>query len=346
MSNAKELRYYVMLALYFPILLYAVSTFDVSEKTYAVKEYQGVAVGDQTVMLGQPFKARTFLAAERLTTAEGEQGGVQPTLVPEGNLSTRGDSLLVMDTNDLLKAGEDQKRVSYEAYYEAPQLSGATQRFPVSGSFTVRRPEIVAKTETAQALYRRTLNRLRLSIPGIEDQSLRVEGPNGSVPGTTLPLSPTGDQVTTEVYLKRPGGEDLLLGQRQFAVIDPPRPQIRVFAPQGEVTSGAPINRRRASLQFKIEPDREFKNRHPEDARYEAGTATVYLRRGQMASKELGNFDLESDGRLVLTRELQGTEPGDQIIVRLKDIVRINHQGDRVEVDLRENSRTFGFVLS
>jgi hypothetical protein len=65
-----------------------------------------------------------------------------------------------------------------------------------------------------------------------------------------------------------------------------------------------------------------------------------------MASKELGNFDLESDGRLVLTRELQGTEPGDQIIVRLKDIVRINHQGDRVEVDLRENSRTFGFVLS
>jgi hypothetical protein len=138
----------------------------------------------------------------------------------------------------------------------------------------------------------------------------------------------------------------LLLAQRQFAVIDPPRPQIRVFAPQGEVTSGAPINRRRASLQFKIEPDREFKNRHPEDARYEAGTATVYLRRGQMASKELGNFDLESDGRLVLTRELQGTEPGDQIIVRLKDIVRINHQGDRVEVDLRENSRTFGFVLS
>ena len=31
MSKAKELRYYVMLALYFPILLYAVSTFDISE---------------------------------------------------------------------------------------------------------------------------------------------------------------------------------------------------------------------------------------------------------------------------------------------------------------------------
>ena len=335
-----------MLALYFPILLYAVSTFDVSKKTYAVKEYQGVAVGDQTVMLGQPFEARTFLAAERLTTADEEQGGVQPTLVSQGNLSARGDSLLVMNTNDLLEPGQDQKRVSYEAYYEAPQLGGATQRFPVSGSFTVRRPEIVAKTETAQALYRRSLNRLRLSVPGIEDQSLRVEGPSGSAPGTTLSLSPTGDEVTVDVYLKRSGSEDLLLGQRQFAVIDPPRPQIRVFAPQGEVTSGAPINQRRASLQFKVEPDREFKNRHPEDARYEASTATVYLRRGEMASEKIGDFELGDDGRLVLTQELRGAESGDQIIVRLKNIIRVNHQGDRVEVPLRESSRTFGFVLS
>jgi hypothetical protein len=345
-SNAKELRYYVMLALYFPILLYAVSTFDVSKKTYAVKDYQGVAVGDQTVMLGQPFKARTFLAAERLTTAEEDQGGVQPRLIPEGDLSTRGDSLLIMDTKDLLKPGETQKRVSYEAYYEAPQLGGATQRFPVSGSFTVRRPEIVAKTETARALYRRSLNRLRLSVPGIEDRSLRVEGPGGSASGTTLSLSPTGEEVTVDVYLKRSQNEDLLLEQRQFAVIDPPRPQIRVFAPQGEVTSGAPINRRRASLQFKVEPDREFKNRHPEDARYEAGSATVYLRRGQMASEKIGEFELGSDGQLVLTQELRGAEPGDQIIVRLKDVVRVNHRGNRVDVKLRENSRTFGFILS
>ncbi len=335
-----------MLALYFPILLYAVSTFDVSEETYAVKEYKGVAVGDQTVMLGQSFEARTFLAAERLTTADEEEGGVQPSLVPEGNLSAKGDSLLVMNTNDLLAPSEDQKRVSYEAYYEAPQLGGTTQRFPVSGSFTVRRPEIVAKTETAQALYRQTLNRLRLSVPGIEDQSLRVEGPGGaSTEGTSLAMSPTGDNVTVDVYLKR-SGEDLLLGQREFAVIDPPRPQIRVFAPQGEVSSGASINRRRAMLRFKVEADREFKTRYPEDARYAAGEATVFLRRGETASEELGTFDLDEEGRLVLTQELRDAEPGDQIIVRLKNVVRMNHRGQRLEVPLRENSRTFGFVLS
>jgi hypothetical protein len=340
-----------MLALYFPILLYAVSTFNVSEESYAVKDYRGVAVGEQTVVVGQPFEARTFLAAERLTTAEEERGGFRPTLVPQGNasqgnLSAQGDSMLIMNTNDLLKPGEEEKQVSYRAHYKVPQLGGDTGRFPVSGSFTVRRPEIVAKTETAQALYRRTLNRLRLSVPGIEDQSLRVEGPGGSASGTTLPVSPAGEQVTVDVYLKRSGEDDLLLGQREFTVIDPPRPQIRVFGSQGEVTSGAPINRRRATLRFQVEPDREFQSRHPEDARYEAGAATVYLRRGQMASEELGTFELGEDGRLVLTQELRDTEPGDQIIVRLRKVVRINHQGRRVEVSLRENSRTFGFILS
>ena len=171
MSNAKELRYYVMLALYFPILLYAVSTFDISEETYAVTEYEGMAVGDQTVMVGQSFEARTFLAAKRMTTAEGEEEELRPKLVPQGDLSSQGDSLLVMNTTDLLAPDETQKQVSYDAYYEVPQLGGTTQRFPVSGSFTVRRPEIVAKTETAQALYRRSLNRLRLSVPGIESRS-------------------------------------------------------------------------------------------------------------------------------------------------------------------------------
>ncbi|MFB6230008.1 MAG: GldM family protein [Salinibacter sp.] len=346
MNRTKELRYYVMLALYFPILLYAVSTFDVSEETYAVKDYQAVAVGEPTVVLGQPFEARAFLAARRLTTAGEDKKALRPQLVPRGDLSAQGDSLLVMNTSGLLPPGKDQKRVSYGAYFKVQQLGGATQRFPVSGSFTVRRPEIVAKTETAQALYRHTLNRIRLSVPGISNQSLRIEGPAGSTSGTTLSISPSGDAVTVDVYLRRSDGEDLRLGQRKFSVIDPPRPQIRVFAPQGEVTSGDPLERRRAVLRFRVEPDPEFRSRYPEDAQYEVTEATVYLRRGQTASQQIGSFELGDDGRLVLTQELQGAEPGDQVIVRLEKVVRVNHQGRRIKVPLRENSRTFGFVLS
>lgn len=335
-----------MLALYFPILLYAVSTFDVSEDTYAVTDYEAKAVGEPTVVLGQSFQARTFLAATRLTTAEGNSEKLRPELIPQGDLLAQGDSLLVMDTDGLLGPEMDQTDVSFEAQYEVQQLGGATQRFPLSGSFTVRRPEIVARSETAQALYRRTLNRVRLSVPGLPNQSLRVVGPGGAASGTTIELSPTGEQETVDVYLQRSGSEDVRLGQREFAVIDPPRPQIRVFTPQGEVTSGDALNRRRAVLRFEIEPDQEFQGRYPEDAQYRANAATVYLRRGQMASQELGEFSLDADGQITLTQELQGAEPGDQITVRLQSVVRINHQGERIEVPLRESSRTFGLVLS
>lgn len=335
-----------MLALYFPILLYAVSTFDVSEDTYAVTNYEAVTVGEPTIVLGQPFEARAFLAAESLTTAEGDGEELRPELIPEGNLRAEGDSLLVMDTDGVLKPGEDQREISFEAEYEVQQLGGATQRFPMSGSFTVRRPEIVARSETAQSFYRRSLNRVRLSVPGLPDKSLRVESEGTVSSGTVVELSPTGDRAAVSVYLRRPDAEDVFLGQREFAVIDPPRPQIRVFSPQGEVTSGDPVDRRRALLRFEIEPDREFQSRYPEDAQYAAGTATVFLRRGQTASERLGEFSLNEDGEITLTRELQGTESGDQIIVLLQNIVRINHQGERIEVPLRESNRTFGFVLS
>jgi hypothetical protein len=345
-TTTKELRYYVMLALYFPILLYSVSTFEVDEDAYAVKQYRGVAVGAPSVVVGQRFSARAFLTAERLTTAQAQApDGIQPTLVANPPLTAQGDSLLVLPTDTLLAPDDDRTRVSYSAYFEAPRLSGTAHRVPLSGSVTVRRPEIVARTETARALYRHTRNRVRLSVPGLPKRALRVVGPAGNADGTTLSLSPTGPRTRIRVFLKRPDTTDLLLGTRTFPVINPPRPEIRVRSAQGPIASGAPLPLRRAVLHFQVEPDRAFLRRHPQDAQYVVNRATVYLRRGDMASESLGTFSLD-DGRLVLTDALRTAQAGDQIVVRLQGIARLTHRGQRVEVALRETSRTFGFVLS
>ena len=346
MSSAKQLRYYVMLALYFPLLLYSVSTFDLSDETYAVKSYKAVSVGEPTVVLGQPFQARAFLAAEELASAKQESDStIRPQLVADGSLAALGDSVLTMNTEDLLSPGENERRVSYEAYFAAKQLGGDTQRFPISGSFTVRRPAIVARTEQAQALYRNSLNRIRLAVPGLENRPLRIVSSSGSVQGRTVTISPRGNQARVRVYLERSGGDDVYLGDREFAVIDPPRPQIRVSGPNGELTSGDPISSRRAMLNFEIEADREFKTRYPQDARYRVQQVSVYIRRGLTASQKLGDYNLQN-GRLVLTQQLREAQPGDQITVRLERIVRVNHRGERIEVPMRESSRTFGFVIS
>lgn len=347
MSSAKELRYHVMLALYFPILLYAVSTFDIERDTYAVEEYEAVAIGEPTVLLGQQFEARAFLAASTLRAVSNDTSRViRPRLSAEGDLLAKGDSLLTMNTGELLASDEDQATVTYEAAFEAPQIGGSVTRFPVRGSFTVRRPEIVATSEVTQTLYRHCLNRVRISVPGLENRPLRLETGGRTVEGQSIGLAPGGDQTSVRVLMEQPGGgEPVYLGSKQFNVTAPPRPTIEVQNAGREITNGDRLPKRRASLTFQVEPDQEFQRQYPDDARYQVQSATVFLRRGLTASQEVGTFEVENN-RIVLTEELRDASPGDQLMVQLEGIVRINHQNRAIPVDLPEGSRMFGFILS
>ncbi|PSQ98783.1 MAG: hypothetical protein BRD48_05985 [Bacteroidetes bacterium QS_9_68_14] len=340
-SRLKDMRYSVMLALYLPILLYAFSTYDLSDDTYAVQSVEPVVVGDRTVVLGQPFTARTFLSVgqsegQRLQT---QGGGVQAV----------GDSLLRMSTGGLLSEEEDQKTVSYSGQFRFRQVDGQMAQLPVQGRFQVRRPEIVATSEATQSLYRRCLNRIRIDVPGLEGRPLRLEYGSQSTAGRTIALSPSqSSSSTVRVFLAdsaSAGTENVFLGEKEFAVIDPPRPELKVRSGGREVASGDNIPRRRAVLNFEVEPDQEFRQRYPQDAQYSVGRATVFLRRGLTASERIGTFDLDG-GRLVLTRNLSDAEAGDRITVRLEGVVRINHAGQAIPVSFSEASRTFGFVLS
>ncbi|PSQ82125.1 MAG: hypothetical protein BRD46_00360 [Bacteroidetes bacterium QS_8_68_15] len=340
-SRLKDLRYSVMLALYLPILLYAFSTYDLSDDTYAVQSVEPVVVGDRTVVLGQPFTARTFLSVGR---SEGKR-----LQTADGGVRAVGDSLLRMSTGGVLAEDEQEQTVSYGGQFSFQQVDGQTAQIPVRGQFTVRRPEIVATSEATQSLYRRCLNRIRIDVPGLEDRPLRLEYGSKSTAGRSIALSPGGSSSSTvRVFLADSASADtqnVLLGEKEFAVIDPPRPELRVRSGGREVTSGDNLSRRRAVLNFEVEPDAEFRQRYPQDAQYSVGRATVFLRKGLTASRKIGTFDL-SDGRLVLTRQLSDAEAGDRITVRLGSVVRVNHAGQAIPVSFSEATRTFGFVLS
>lgn len=335
----KELRYNIMLALYFPILLYAFSTFDLNENTYAIESINPVVVGDQTVVLGQPYTAQAFLA---VGTGQGQQ------LEGEGDLIVEGDSLFRMDTASLLAQDENEKEISYTGQFSLSQLGGAVSQLPVTGTFRVRRPEIVATSEATQTLYRQCLNTIRFEVPGLEDRTLRLTsgGPGTGILGRSLSLSPGGDGATVNVYLVDDDSSDVFLGSKSFAVMDPPRPEIRVSNAGREVRNGDNLPTRRALLEFNLSADPEFAKRYPRDARYSVARATVYLRKGLAASQTIGTFNLEGGQRLVLTRALRDAQPGDRVMIRLEGIVRINHAGQAVSVPFSEASRTFGFVLS
>ena len=336
MGSLKELRYRVMLALYFPILAYAFSTFDLSEDTYAVQEVRPVVMGEQTVVLGQDFTARAFLAVA---------GGQGQQLQAGGDLEVLGDSLFQMPTGSLLSEGEDETVVPYEGAFRFQQIGGEMAEIPVEGSFRVRRPEIVAASEAAQALYRRTLNEIRIEVPGLEDKQLRLESGGRRIDGRSIALSPSGESVSVRVFLPDSSRDDVFLGSKEFSTIEPPRPELRVLNAGREINNGDNLSKRRALLEFEVVPDQEFRRRYPRDARYSVGRATVYLRKGLTASQEIGTFDLDS-GKLTLTRQLREAQPGDAVLIRLEGVYRINHAGTAVPVDLSEASRTFGFTVS
>jgi len=335
MAGVKELRYYVMLALYFPILLYAFSTFDLDENTYAVQGIEPVVVGEQTVVLGQPFKARAFLA---VSEGQGQQ------LVGEGSLEAQGDSVFQMPTGGLLGPDETEKSVAYNGRFRFSQVGGDEVELPVSGQFSVRRPDIVITSETMQALYRASRNVIRVDVPGLEDRQLRLQVGRTAIDGRTATLAPAGDTETVRVFLADDGG-DVYLGQRSFTVIDPPRPELEVTNAGRPISNGDNLPKARAILEFSVVPDQEFRRRYPSDARYSIARATIYLRKGLTASERVGTYDLEN-GRLVLTRVLRDARPGDRVMVELDGIVRINHAGRAIPVQLVSASRTFGFVIS
>lgn len=337
MESLKDLRYNVMLALYFPILLYAFSTFDLSDESFVVNEVTPVVISDQTVVLGQPFEAKAFLT---IGSGEGQE------LIGAGSLQTVGDSLFQMQTGALLGEDEAQKEVAYSGTFRFPQVSGEIAEMPVTGAFRVRRPEIIAASEATQALYRQSLNTIRFEVPGLEDRQLKLSAGGSPVEGRTINLSPEGNGTTVAVYLVGGNGEeDLLLGRKSFTTIDPPRPEIRVFSAGRELRNGDNLPRARALLEFRFDADEEFKQRFPRDARYGASRARVFLRRGLAASEDLGVFDLDG-GSLVLTRALRDARPGDRVMVQLEGVVRINHAGRAIAVPLNQGTRSFGFTIS
>ncbi len=335
MAGIKELRYYVMLALYFPILLYAFSTFDLSDETFVVDTFEPIVVGSEQVVLGQPFKGRAFLT---VATGEGQQ------LQGVGTLKALGDSMFTMSTGDLLGAKESEKKVSYEGAFQFTQVGGSVAKIPVRGSFTIRRPDIVALSEATQTVYRLCRNSIRIEVPGLEEQNLSLSAGGARIQGRTISLSPAGKSASIDVYVIE-NGKDVFLGSKTFAVIDPPRPEISVTNAGRPLNNGDTISRRRAMLEFDFAADESFKQRFPKDARYVAGSATVYLRKGMTASKKIGSFRLEGS-KLVLTRALRDSSPGDRVLIRLEGVKRINHAGRAVDVNLHEASRTFGYVVS
>jgi hypothetical protein len=333
-----------MLALYLPILLYAFSTFDLSDESVAAQEVSPVLVeGPETVVLGQNYDAQAYLTATELA-----DGGDIQLRTDNGSVQITDGSQLRVPSASLLGEDEDEATFGYDVTMEYSAIGDTSFTRVLRDSFTVRRPELVATRATAQSLYRQTQNQIRIEVPGLENKPLRLETNGQSISGREIALSPSGGTVSVDAYLVSPDGADTFLGTKEFATITPPPPEIEARDARGEsLTSGGTIPRGRPIVQFEPIPDRQFERSFPQDASYQIRRARVSIKKGIRASEEIGTFSLE-DGRLNLARPLQQIDARaeDQIIIQLQDVVRINHAGEAIPVDLSDASVSYSFTLS
>lgn len=205
---------------------------------------------------------------------------------------------------------------------------------------------IALNTRAQGLLYRKTRNRVEVFAPS-ESTDYRIEASTGkTVDGNRITLSPPGDQVVLRVY-----AGDRYLGKKTFAVVDPPLPTLEVFNDSGDqLLCGEGVPRDRPGLRFQLAPDSVFAARHPEDATYRVRRVALEMRpTGFDHGGDLGTFELGEEGtlkgRLVRILNNLRAQPGDRFVVRLQKVVRINHNGDAVSVDLSEAASRFEFEL-
>lgn len=346
-GDIKQLRYRVMLALYLPILLYSFSTFDLKEETVAAKKVHPILVGGQsTVVLGQDYTANAYLQAEKL--AKGKEIVLKSD---DEKVTVEDNESIKVATADLLSEDEDQKEVEYSVKMEYGQLKGTTAE-ELTGTFTVRRPELVSKSVATSSLYRKTRNPIRIDVPGLEGQPLELESSSGGrVQGRELTVSPSSKKVTVRAYLPKEEGESVYLGKKEFDVIDPPRPQLKVLDATGEqLTSGDPLSVAQPTLKFEVEPDAEYESSYTQDANYRIKKAKVSIRKGLKASEEINTFNIGEDaslkGELIRSFQRVNAQAKDNLIVQLQDVVRINHAGEEIPIDLNESNLSYSFTLS
>lgn len=343
-ERVRDLRYRVMLALYLPILLYAFSTYDFGEEMVAAREVSPVLVeGPETVLLGQDYNARAYLTATQLAEGARIRLDTDKRLV-----QIQDSSRLRIPSTSLLNEGEEEATFGYSVTMQYEAIGDTTFHRVLRDSFTVRRPTLVATQTSARSLYRQTLNQVRIDVPGLANRPLRLRTSTRSVKGRQISLSPSESATSVRAYLVNPGGKDTYLGSKEFNVIDPPKPQIEVRDARGELlTNGGTISRSRPLLQFEAVSDREFKRSHPQDAHYRIRSARVSIKKGIQPSREIGTFDLE-DGTLNLVRSLQQVDARrkDQVLIQLQEVVRINHAGEAIPVELNEASVSYIFTLS
>ncbi|MCH8567773.1 MAG: hypothetical protein LAT67_05900 [Balneolales bacterium] len=360
------LRLNFMTAIYLPILLYAMSTYELEQGALVISERNLDAVAvpvERSIFSGDTFEAQIFYRpVPPPPTMAGERaGGVESLANPIVRI-TEGPEGLFFD-NETRRFVYNSER----AFVGIPEdvfereftfrgvailesvVEGEQFEKPFEQSFRVRRPNVQVISNAPQRLVRDSRNDLTFMVSGVPegDITLTESSRNQTVRGNRLTWTPAGDTTTVTIFRRNAAGENVPIDTRGFSVVPPPPPALNVRRADGGglIAPTEVVNPFNDMLELVISPDRQYFNDFPDDARYElAGVGLAFAIPGQATttaevpqsaipfnrqrSQQLGEFVYGPFRLADLNNRITGQV--NQVSIFVQDVNRVNFENRRI----------------
>jgi gliding motility-associated protein GldM len=201
--------------------------------------------------------------------------------------------------------------------------------------YMVAQPVIRVTTGNAPTLYMNCGNTVNIEVPALGTNynpsfsSSAADIIKGDKPGRVT-IIPKQRKITVAVSN---GGT--AIGNQAFDVKNVPDPKFIAYVGNSPVDlrNGIRANQL-ANLRFVAEPENNFKEEVPKDARYRIKRAEVILGRGTTGVQRLNASNENPDLRAWISQ----ARPGDRIVIDIKDVVRRTYKDEEEKVTPKGSS--------
>jgi gliding motility-associated protein GldM len=288
-----------------------------------------------TVAAGTKYKAQLFLTASA--------SGLRPTMTLNGSPLPVDAATQRGKVEFTARPGAFDKDGNAKASWNGTirvNTNGRDTTFKVNVPYTITKPVMQIQSASVQALYFKCGNKLTVNVPALGaqyDPSFSASGAStirGAAKGEVT-LVPNSREVTLSVSS---GGNPI--GSQTFQVRPIPKPDIKCFvggreANEKQGTPGTAVR----NMQMRAIPDAGFATFLPLDARYRVSRYEVTLVRGKRPALSPRTIN---GPQADLTDIVNAYREGDRIFVDVKEVQRMNFQGQTETVNV---SKTLNIPL-
>lgn len=280
----------------------------------------------RSVVAGQNYRAEVAIGAYSTAITPSISINGSPLAVKEGKgvYEVRAQGGQYDNTGKLER--------SYTATVSFPKPDGTRETVTQEEKYTILKPSVQIASATMPPLYLGCANKLQLTSPGLGELFKPDFKGSGAefIPGGSgkVTVVPNARSVSMDVV-----NDGVVLQSFPFAVRRVPKPDVKVFANNQEVTDNVEKRGLGAKsvrvIRAEAISDADFKATNPDDASFRITGISVSLARGV---RKVGG--VEGGSSVDIGQLVQQAEPGDRYLIEIKGVQRRNFKGSVEDVSI------------